>query len=110
MGKKTKVNRVLVGKPEGKKPLDRPKLRREDGIRIDLRVIGWEVVEWTQLAQDRGLWRALVNTAMNLRVLVPWSWLYSRMRRCGVGLINGSLWTLTNQVHVRLFRKSEYAI
>jgi hypothetical protein len=62
---------VLVGKPEGKRPLERPRRRREDGIRITLRQIGWWCVEWIHLAQDR--WRAVVNTVMNLRVLAPQS-------------------------------------
>jgi len=65
-----KVYKVLVGKPEGKRPLGRPR-RRWDGIRMDLREIGWGSVEWIQLAQDRDRWRALVNTVMNLRVLAP---------------------------------------
>jgi hypothetical protein len=60
---------VLAGKPEGKRPLERPRRRWEDGIRMDLREIGWERVEWIQLAQDRGRWRAVVNTIMLLRVL-----------------------------------------
>jgi hypothetical protein len=63
------VYRVLMGKPEGKRPLGRPKRRWEDGIRMDLRKIGWGSVDWIQLAQDRDRWRSLVNTVMNLRVL-----------------------------------------
>jgi hypothetical protein len=65
------VCRVFVGKPEGKRPLRRPRHRWEDGIRIDLREICWGSVEWIQLAQDRGQWQALVNTVMNLWVLAP---------------------------------------
>jgi hypothetical protein len=65
------VYRVLVGKPEGKRPRGRPWSRWEDGIRMDLREIGWGSVECIQLAHDRGRWRAVVNTVMNLRVLAP---------------------------------------
>jgi hypothetical protein len=71
MGEERKVYTVLVRKPEGKRPLGRPSHRWEDGIRMDLREIGWESVEWIQLAQDRGRLRALVNTVMNLRALAP---------------------------------------
>jgi hypothetical protein len=60
-----------------KRPLERPRCKWDDGIRIDLREIGWGSVEWIQLAQDSGWWRVLVNTVMNLRVLAPWSWLVS---------------------------------
>jgi hypothetical protein len=60
--------RDLVGKPEGKRPLGRPRRRWEDNIRIDLREIGWGGVDWIDLAQDRDQWRGLVNTVMNLRV------------------------------------------
>jgi hypothetical protein len=69
------VYRVLVGKPKGKRPLERPRRRWEDGIKMDLREIGWGGggVEWIHLAQDRDLWRAFVNAVMNLWVLVPWS-------------------------------------
>jgi hypothetical protein len=59
----------LVGKPEGKRPLGRPRRRWEDAIKMDLREIGWAGVEWIQLAQDRYRWRAVVNAVMNLRVL-----------------------------------------
>jgi hypothetical protein len=62
---------VLMGKPEGKRPLGRPRHRWEDGIRMDLRELGWGSVDWIQLAQDRDRWWALVNTVMNLRVLAP---------------------------------------
>jgi hypothetical protein len=65
------VCRVLLGKPEGKRPLGRQRCRWEDGIRMGLGEIGWVSVDWIQLAQDRDRWRALVNTAMNLRVLAP---------------------------------------
>jgi hypothetical protein len=70
MGADRKVYRVLVGKPEGKRPLGRPRLRWEEEIRMDLRDIGWGV-EWILLAQDKDRWRALVNAVMNLRVLAP---------------------------------------
>jgi hypothetical protein len=60
-----------MGKPEGKRPLERPRHRWEDGIRMDLREIGWGSVDWIQLVRDRDPWRALVNTVMNLRVLAP---------------------------------------
>jgi hypothetical protein len=52
-------DRVLMGKPEGKTPLGRPRRRWEDGIRMDLREIGWRSVDWIQLAQDRDRWRLL---------------------------------------------------
>jgi hypothetical protein len=65
------VFRVLTGQPEGKRPLERPRRRWEDGIKMDLREIGWEGVEWIHLAQDRDPWRAVVNSMMNLRVLAP---------------------------------------
>jgi hypothetical protein len=68
MGKKRNAYRILVGKPEGKRPLGRHRRRWEDNIRMDLEEIGWEVVDWVDLAQDRDQWRALVNTVMNLRV------------------------------------------
>jgi hypothetical protein len=56
---------------DGKRPLERPRLRWEEGNRMDLREIGCGSVDWIQLAQDRDQWRALVNTVMDLRVLVP---------------------------------------
>jgi hypothetical protein len=60
--------RILVGKPEGRRPLGRPRHRREDNIRMVLRKIGWGSMDWIDLAQDRDQWRVLVNTVMNLRV------------------------------------------
>jgi hypothetical protein len=71
MGEETNVYKVLVGKPEGKRPLRRPRRRWEDGIRMDLREIGLGDVDWIRLSQDRDRWRALVSAVMNLRVLAP---------------------------------------
>jgi hypothetical protein len=71
MGEGRNVYRVLVGKPEGKRLLGRPRRRWEDGIKMDLREIGWGGVEWIHLAQYRDRWRAVVNAVMNLRVLAP---------------------------------------
>jgi hypothetical protein len=70
MGEEMIVYRVLVGKPEGKRPLGRPRVRWENGIRMDLKEIG-QVIEWIQLAQDGSRWWSLVNTVMNFRVLAP---------------------------------------
>jgi hypothetical protein len=67
IGEERKVYTVLMGKPEGNRPLGRPKRRWENGIIMDLRGIGWGSVEWIQLVQDRDRWRALVNTVINLR-------------------------------------------
>jgi hypothetical protein len=61
------------GKAKGKTPLGRPRYRWNDGIRMDLREIGWGSVDRIQLAQDRYRWWAVVNIVMNLWVLVPWS-------------------------------------
>jgi hypothetical protein len=58
----------LVGKPEGKRPLGRPRRRWEENIKPDLRETGIDVANWIQLAQDRVQWQAIVNTVMNLRV------------------------------------------
>jgi len=60
--------RVLVGKPEGKRPLGRPRHRWEDNIKMDLQEVGCRGMDWIELAQDRDRWRALVNAVMNLRV------------------------------------------
>jgi hypothetical protein len=68
MGEKRDEYSILVGKPEGKRPLRRPKGRWVVNIRMDLREIGWDGVDWIDLAQDGDQWRALVNTVMNLRV------------------------------------------
>jgi hypothetical protein len=65
------VYKVFMGKPEGKRPLGRPRRRFDDGIRMDLGEMGWGSVEWIQLAQDKKQWWAVVNTVMNLRVLAP---------------------------------------
>jgi hypothetical protein len=62
------AHRILVGKPEGKRPLGRPRRRWVDNIKIDLRERGWDGMDWIDLAQDRDQWRALVNMVMNLRV------------------------------------------
>jgi hypothetical protein len=72
-GRGEKAYKVLVGKPEGKRPLGRPRRRWEDGIRMDLREIGLGGVNWIRLAQDRDRWRAVVSAVMNLRVLAPLS-------------------------------------
>ena len=69
MGEERGVYRVLVGKPEGKRPLGRPRRRRVDNIRIDLQEVGCGYVDWIGLAQDRDRWRTLVSAVMNLRVL-----------------------------------------
>jgi len=62
------VYRVLVGKPEGKRPLWRPRRRWEDNIRMDLREVGCGCVDWMELAQDWDRWCALVSAVVNLRV------------------------------------------
>jgi hypothetical protein len=72
MGEERRVYKVLVGKPEGKRPLGRPRRRWEDGIRMDHMEIGWGGgVNLIRLSQDRGRWRAVVSAVMNLRVLAP---------------------------------------
>jgi hypothetical protein len=68
MGEGRGVYRVLVGRPEGKRQLARPRRRWEDNIKMDLREIGIDGANWIQLAQDRIQWRVFVNTMMNLRV------------------------------------------
>jgi hypothetical protein len=71
MGEERNMYKVLMRKPEGKRPLGTQRRRWEDGIGMDLRETDWGSVEWIHLAQDRGRWRAFVNTVMNLRVLAP---------------------------------------
>ena len=66
------VHRVLVGKPEGKRPLVRPRRRWEDNIKMDLQGVGGGCGDWMELAQDRERWRALVSTVRNLRVPKMW--------------------------------------
>jgi hypothetical protein len=68
MGEGRSVYRVLVGRPEGKRPLGRPRCRWEDNIKMDLREIWIDGVNWIRLARDRVQWRASVSTMVNLRV------------------------------------------
>jgi hypothetical protein len=67
-GEKRNAYRLLVGKPEGKRPLGRPRRRWVDHIRMDFGEVGWGDVDWIGQAQDRNRWRALVNSVLNLRV------------------------------------------
>jgi hypothetical protein len=67
-GEKRNAHRILVGKPDGKRPLGRPRNRWVDKVKMDLREMGWGGMDWIDLPQDRDQWRALVNTVMNLRV------------------------------------------
>jgi hypothetical protein len=67
-GEKRNAYRLLVGKPEGKRPIRRPRRRCADNIRTDLGEVGWGDVDWIGLAKDRNRWRALVNSVLNLRV------------------------------------------
>ena len=62
------VHKVLVGKPEGKRPLGRPRRRWEDNIKMDLQVLGRGYGDWMEMAQDRDRWRAIVGTVMNFGV------------------------------------------
>jgi len=67
-GEKTGVCRVLVGKPEGKRPLGRPRRRWEDNIKMALEEMGCGGMDWIELAHDSDMWQALVSAVMNLRV------------------------------------------
>jgi hypothetical protein len=68
MGDKRGAYRVLVGRPEGKRPLGRPRHRWEGFIKMGLQEVGWGSMDWTDLAQDRDSWQALANKVRNLRV------------------------------------------
>jgi hypothetical protein len=66
MGEERNAYKILVGKPDGKRPLGRPRRRWVDNAKTDLREIGWDGMDWSDLAQNRDQWKALVNTIMNL--------------------------------------------
>jgi hypothetical protein len=68
VAEKNETYRILVGKSEEKRPLGRPRCRWVDNIKMDLREIGWDGVDWIDMAQGRDQWRVLVNTLLNLRV------------------------------------------
>ena len=67
MAQRRGVYRILVGRPEGRRPLGRPRRRWEDNIKMDLQGVGWGFGDWIELAQNRDRWRALLNAVVNLR-------------------------------------------
>jgi hypothetical protein len=68
MGEGRGAYRILVGRPEGKRPLERPRHRWEDNIKMDLQEVEWGCMDWIDMAQDKNRWQAVVNVVMNLRV------------------------------------------
>jgi hypothetical protein len=86
MGDTRNAYRILVEKPGGKRPLARPRRRGVDNIKMDLREIGWDGMDWIDLAQDRDQWRALVNTVTNLRV--PYN-AGKFLSGCTIGIFSG---------------------
>jgi hypothetical protein len=68
MGEGRGAYRILVGRPEGRRQLERPRRRWENNIKMDLQEVGWGGIDWIDMAQDRDKWRALVSAVMNLRV------------------------------------------
>jgi hypothetical protein len=68
MGEGRGAYRILVGRPEGRRPLGRPRPRWEDNVKMNLQEVEWKGVDWIDMAQDRDRWRAVVNAVMNLRV------------------------------------------
>jgi hypothetical protein len=68
MRAKRNAYRILVGKPEAKRPLGRPRYRCVNNVKMDLGKIGWDFMDWINMAQDRDQWRTLVNTVINLRI------------------------------------------
>jgi hypothetical protein len=68
MGEGRSAYRVLMGRPEGRRPLGRPRRRWEDNIKMDLQEVGWDGMAWIDMTQDKERWRALVSAVMNLRV------------------------------------------
>ncbi|KAJ4451496.1 hypothetical protein ANN_02959 [Periplaneta americana] len=104
MGGSRNAYRVLVGRPEGKRPLGRPRRRWEDNIKMDLREVGYDGRDWINLAQDRDQWRAYVRAAMNLRVYT--------MSLCGEKFVVGTagrkvyVWDLRNMGYVHQRRES----
>jgi hypothetical protein len=68
MGERRDAYKILVGRPEGRRPLGRPRHRWENNIKMDLQEVGWDCMDWIDMAQDRDRWWALVNAVMNLRV------------------------------------------
>jgi hypothetical protein len=70
MGEKRNMYRLLVGKPEGKRPLERPRHRWVDNIRMDLEEVGWGGVDWIGLARERNRWRTVVNSLLNLHKML----------------------------------------
>jgi hypothetical protein len=85
-GERRSVSRVLVGKPERKKPPGRPKCRWEDNIKMDIQEVGSGGMDWIELAQDRDRWRPFVNEVMNLRLAssLAASWLSSQEELCSM--------------------------